>query len=251
MRKIKRYGWIPDLPDGRDNIFLAPQVTHLPTSVDLRPKCPPIYDQGQLGSCTGNACEALFRFENNKQTAQDFTGSRLFVYYNGRSEEGTEGTDSGAMIRDVIKAIRADGICGENLWPYDISKFAQRAPQVCYNQALQHQSVNYHRIRSRLFDMKSCLAKGNPFVFGFSVYESFEAADVARTGIVPLPKTNEQLLGGHAVMAVGYDDTTQQFVVRNSWGTGWGIAGYFLFPYAYISNQDLADDFWTITKVEA
>lgn len=249
-RKIKRFGWIPDLPDHRD-LVLVPQAMHLPTSIDLRDKCPPVYDQGELGSCTGNACEALFRFQNRKQTGKDYQGSRLFCYYNGRSEEGTEDYDSGAALRDVIKAIRADGVTDESCWPYDISRFAERAPQACYDEALRHQSLKYHRIRPLLNAMKTCLAQGNPFVFGFTVYESFESDTVARSGIVPLPHRNEEEVGGHAVMAVGYDDNTKQFIVRNSWSPNWGVKGYFFFPYDYILNPDLADDLWTITLLEA
>ena len=92
---------------------------------------------------------------------------------------------------------------------------------------------------------------GRPFVFGFTVYESFEGPDVARTGVVPMPGHQEKSVGGHAVMAVGYDDSTQTFLVRNSWGSGWGLGGYFMIPYAYLTNHGLANDFWTIKRVEA
>jgi C1A family cysteine protease len=250
MRNIKRYGWKPDFPDHRDLLFqplLGAAV--LPIRVDLRSFCPPVYDQGQLGSCTGNACEAMFRFQCKKQSGHDYEGSRLFTYFNGREAEGSTDTDSGAMIRDVVKAIKDDGICSEQCWPYDISKFAMRAPDPCYAEALKHQSLKYHRI-PYLNSMKSCLAQGHPFVFGFSVYESFESPEVARTGIVPMPGPSEQLLGGHAVMAVGYDDTLKSVIVRNSWGVGWGVGGYFWMLYDYISNPNLADDAWVITSEE-
>lgn len=98
--------------------------------------------------------------------------------------------------------------------------------------------------------MKGCLASGYPFVFGFSVYESFESQAVAQTGIVPMPSPNEQLLGGHAVLAVGYDDEQGRFIVRNSWGKDWGMEGYFTIKYDYLLNDNLADDFWTIRRVE-
>ena len=101
-----------------------------------------------------------------------------------------------------------------------------------------------------LTEMKTCLAEGFPFVFGFAVYESFEAPEVAKTGVVVMPGKNEDLLGGHAVLAVGYDDTTQRILVKNSWGTKWGMRGYFTMPYAYVSNRELADDFWVIRASE-
>jgi C1A family cysteine protease len=250
MRSIQRYGWRPDLGDVRDLIFRPTlDAAQLPPKVDLRALCPPVYDQWQLGSCTGNASEALFRFQHKKQTGTDFEGSRLFAYYGGREAEGSTDTDSGAMIRDVIKAIRKEGICSEQCWPYDIARFADRAPQSCYDEALKHQSLKYHRING-LHSMKSCLAQGYPFVFGFSVYESFESPEVARTGMMPMPDPSEALLGGHAVMAVGYDDTLKMMIVRNSWSDSWGVGGYFWMPQDYVSNPALSDDAWTITLEE-
>lgn len=251
-RNRRKYSWIPDLPDKRDFVY-APgfQAAHLPPVVDLRPQCPPIYDQGPIGSCTGNSGEAMNRFIHRKLTGIDFEGSRLFVYYNGRVAEGDPDDDSGAMLRDVIKAMVKVGVCPEALWPYDVQKVTTLPPQRCYQEALKHQAVKYNRIRNSLHDMKACLARGNLFVFGFSVYESFESDEVARTGNVPLPGNDEQLLGGHAVVAVGYRDDHRQFIVRNSWGREFGDRGYCYFPYDYLLNQDLSDDFWTIGTVES
>jgi C1A family cysteine protease len=96
--------------------------------------------------------------------------------------------------------------------------------------------------------MKVCLATGFPFVFGFAVYESFQTQEVARTGIVNLPDKKESMLGGHAVVSVGYEDKLKRFIVRNSWGNDWGIKGYFTIPYQYLEDRDLSDDFWTIKK---
>src|SRR5436853_3992768 len=96
--KIQRYGWIPDLPDQRDQFFAAPfqALQSLPHSVDLRPSCPAVYDQGQLGSCTANAIGGAIEFDQLKQhLAQTFTPSRLFIYYNERVIEGTVDADSG------------------------------------------------------------------------------------------------------------------------------------------------------------
>jgi C1A family cysteine protease len=254
-RKIQRYGWVPDLPDARDHLYAAPPqyLTDLPTSVDLRPQCPrDVYDQGQLGSCTANAIAAAFEFDLLKQQAEDFMPSRLFIYYNERSMEGTVSTDSGAMIRDGIKSVSKQGVCREDDWKYDISQFAEKPPDNCYTEAMKHQVTSYQRIPRVLNQMKGCLAHGFPFVFGFSVYESFESDAVARSGVVPMPDiANEQQLGGHAVLAVGYDDADQRFLVRNSWGEGWGDGGYFTMPYAYVTDRSLASDFWAILQVES
>jgi C1A family cysteine protease len=250
MRKIKRYGWIPDLPDNRDFRFAAPPVT-LPPKVDLRPNCPPVYDQGQLGSCTANAIGAAHQFEQMKQDAKGaFAPSRLFIYYNERAIEGTVNQDAGAMIRDGLKSVAQQGVCPETDWPYVITKFTKKPTPKCYKEAKDNQVTSYQSVAQTPNQMKSCLALGYPFVLGFSVYESFESPSVAKTGMVPMPKKGEKMLGGHAVMVVGYDDSQSYFIVRNSWGPGWGQAGYFMMPYDYFTNPNLASDFWTIRLVE-
>jgi len=159
--------------------------------------------------------------------------------------EGTINSDSGAMIRDGIKSTVKQGICSEKTWPYVIGQFKKKPPSQAYVEALSHQVTVYSSIIS-LNDMKQCLAQGFPFVFGFTVYESFESDVVAKTGVVPMPKRGESVLGGHAVVAVGYDDSTQRFMVRNSWGKGWGLAGYCTMPYQYL-NSRLASDMWRVT----
>jgi C1A family cysteine protease len=251
-RRTSRYGWIPDLPDHRDHIFLAPVpvLAALPPSVDLRPGCPAtVYDQGQLGSCTANAIAAAFEFDLGKQQLADFMPSRLFIYYNERRMEGTVDTDSGAMIRDGIKSLAKQGVCTEDAWPYNIPKFADQPPPECYTQATANRAVSYQRVPQVLNQLRGCLAHGYPFVFGFTVYESFESDEVARTGVVNLPAAGETALGGHAVLAVGYDDASARFLVRNSWGAGWGQAGYFTIPYAYLTDRGLASDFWAVVQV--
>jgi C1A family cysteine protease len=250
MRKIKRYGWIPDLPDNRDFKFAAPPVA-LPPKVDLRPACPPVYDQGQLGSCTANAIGAAHQFEQIKQDAKAaFIPSRLFIYYNERSIEHTVDQDSGGMLRDGLKSVAQQGVCPETDWPYVITKFTNKPTPTCYKEAKDNQVTSYQSVAQTPDQMKSCLALGYPFVLGFSVYESFESPAVAKSGIVPMPKKGEKMLGGHAVLVVGYDDSQSRFIVRNSWGTGWGQAGYFMMPYDYFTNPNLASDFWTIRLVE-
>ena len=257
--KIARYGWVPDIPDHRDFAYAVPRAvaTKLPAKIDLRKACPAVYDQGQIGSCTANAIGAAIQFDRMKQKiagARTAVPSRLFIYYNERTIEHTIGQDAGAMIRDGIKTAHKQGACfetGADAWPYAIGRFAEKPPAGCYVMAGWNQIASYSRIAQSLARMKGCLAAGYPFVFGFSVYDSFESAAVAKTGIVPIPQRGEPLLGGHAVMAVGYDDAAQRFLVRNSWGKGWGLKGYFTMPYAYLTDGDLADDFWTIRLVEA
>lgn len=250
--KIQRYGWIPDLPDARDHLYAAPApvMAALPAKVDLRPQCPAVYDQGQLGSCTANAIGAAIQFDRMKQgLTPNFVPSRLFIYYNERVIERTVSTDSGAQIRDGIKTVAKQGACPETDWPYDITKFAVPPTKLDYVEALGNRAVSYSRLVQNLNLLKGCLASGYPFIFGFTVYESFESQAVAQSGMVPMPSPNEQTVGGHAVTAVGYDDSAQRFIVRNSWGTGWGIGGYFMMPYAYVTDSNLADDLWTIRLV--
>ena len=250
---IKRYGWIPDLPDQRDHLYAAPfeVLRALPPSVDLRSQCPPVYDQGQLGSCTANAIGGVIQFDQMKEKLADiFIPSRLFIYYNERVIEGTVDSDSGAQIRDGIKSVASQGVCPEDMWPYNIANFTEKPPANCYEVALQHRAVSYSRLARNLTLMKGCLASGYPFTFGFTVYESFESPEVAQTGVVPMPASGEKVLGGHAVDAVGYDDSPQRFIVRNSWGTGWGMNGYFTMPYAYLTQRGLSSDFWAIRIVK-
>jgi C1A family cysteine protease len=248
--KITRYGWQRDLPDHRDHLFASAPITPLPAAVDLRPQCPPVYDQGQLGSCTANAIAGALQFDRLKQKIADFTPSRLFIYYNERVIEHTVNTDSGAQIRDGIKCVGTQGDCPETEWPYVITKFKTKPPAKCYADAVQYKAVTYQRVTQTLGQLKGCLAAGFPFVFGFTVYESFESAAVAKSGHASLPKSGEQVVGGHAVVGVGYDDAKQWFIVRNSWGAGWGMKGYFTLPYAYVTDANLASDFWTIRVVQ-
>ncbi len=249
-RKI--YGWLPDLPDHRDKLYKTLTVVKpekLPSYIDLRDGCSPVEDQGELGSCTANALAGNLEYLKKKQLKKVLDFSRLFIYYNERVVEHTTDTDSGAMIRDGIKTLAKLGCCPESEWPYDIKEFTKKPPEIAYKDALTHLIDSYYRLGS-LNEMRHTLANNYPFVFGFSVYESFESDVVARTGIVPMPTPDERLLGGHAVMAVGYDDSKEQFIVRNSWGTSWGQHGYFMMPYAYLMNSKLSSDFWTIRNVE-
>jgi len=253
MPQYAHYGWIPDLPDQRDYQYAAPleMIGALPASVDLTSACPPVYDQGQLGSCTANAIGGAIEFDQIKQNLSPiFVPSRLFIYYNERSMEGTVNSDSGAQIRDGMKSVGTVGVCPEDMWQYNIADFQVQPTDACYQAALLHKAILYKRVTRNLTQMKCCMASGYPFIFGFSVYESFESAQVAQAGHVPLPQEGEQVLGGHAVCAVGYDDANQWFIARNSWGTGWGMQGYFTLPYTYLTSRSLSSDFWTVRVVQ-
>lgn len=240
----RTYGWRPDMPDHRDAIYSS--VLHagvLPPTADLRAGFPACYDQGNLGSCTGNALAGAIAFENHRVGMP----SRLFIYYGERSIEGTIGQDAGAQIRDGIKVLAKTGVCSEAEWPYVIAKFKTKPSAQCFADALPNRIISYQRVVS-LQDMKAALASGSPVVFGFTVYESFESDAVAKTGMVQMPGKTERALGGHAVVGVGYNDASQRIIVRNSWGTAWGMHGYFTLPYVYIQNRNLSDDFWTIRR---
>ncbi|MBF0531746.1 MAG: C1 family peptidase [Candidatus Omnitrophica bacterium] len=247
MRMIeRRYGWLPDVPDSRDFLYKAirPRL-RLPPAVDLRFGCSPVEDQGKLGSCTAQALAGNIEYLDYAADQMYADVSRLFIYYNERVLHKTAAVDSGAMLRDGIQTLAKQGVCHEEIWPYAVDKFADKPTAACYRQALQHKIVSYHRLSS-LDDMFACLADGFPFVFGMAVYESFASPAVARTGTALMPKKTERLLGGHAVMAVGYDQKAKRFLVRNSWGAAWGREGYFTIPFEYL--ETLARDFWTIRK---
>jgi C1A family cysteine protease len=265
-RNIAHYGWTPDLPDNRDHQYSAPlpRLGPLPAKVDLRGQCPKtVYNQGQIGSCTANAIAGAIEFDQLKQKLPDFMPSRLFIYYNERDMEHTVGTDSGAQIRDGIKSVSKLGVCPETEWTYVATpanpntnvwppgaKPAQKPTPKCYADALEHKAVTYERVTRDLAQFKGCLAAGYPFVLGFTVYSAFESEQVAQTGVLNLPTSSEQVEGGHAVLAVGYDDASQRFIIRNSWGAQWGMKGYFTMPYAYLLSEKLSSDFWTIRVVE-
>jgi len=239
------YGWKPSIPDQRDLLY-APTNIKLPESVDLRSLCPPVYNQGQLGSCTANAVAGALDFERHKQDESFIGPSRLFIYYNERMDDGTVKSDAGATIRESVKAVSKYGACPEVEWPYQIKNFTEKPAPPCYTDAIKYEVLIYHRVSAQ--DIKEVLATGRPVVIGISVYESFESPTVASTGLVPMPKPNEQLMGGHAVLVVGYEQ--DKYIVRNSWGDQWGDKGYFYLPQEYLSNPFLASDFWTLMEVK-
>lgn len=253
------FGWKPDVPDHRDHYFSSFRATAtLPTFVDLRSSCPTPFNQFSLGSCTANAVAGSIKFSQTKQKLpQIFTPSRLFIYYNTRTLEGTVNVDSGASLRNTIKAVAKWGAPPETDWPYDISKFAVKPSAQAYTIGARHKVLSYLRVYQTSNLPQTCLAEGFPFVFGFAVYDSFMSSAVASTGIVPMPMPTEGSLGGHAVQAVGYNATNEpingvpgrHFIIRNSWGPYWGVGGYCFMPFDYVLNDDLAADFWTIRQV--
>lgn len=215
---------------------------NLPDSVDLRNKMPPIYDQGQLESCTANALAACFEY----QEKNSFIPSRLFMYYN---EKVIDNDNSCTNLVDCIRSFQDNGICPENMWPYNVSKFKVKPYETCYNAASKYKSLDVINIQHDITSMKTSLANCYPFIVGISIYESFETKDVANTGLVPIPNINkEELLGGHCVLVCGYDDSKQYWIVRNSWGSLWGDKGYFYLPYLYLFDSKLSSDLWNITK---
>lgn len=244
-------GWVRDKPDYRDrHLMISPRtIATLPPAVDLRPQCPPVLDQGQLGSCTANAISSALQFDQMKQSLPPYTPSRLYIYWNERDIEGSTDYDSGAEIRDGFKSLRKVGYCNEGLWPYSIDKFKERPSDACYQAAMPMCGVAYARLLQTSAQLRGCLASGLPVVFGFTVYENFESQQVAETGIMPMPAANEGVLGGHCVLLVGYNDANQYFTCLNSWSASWGDKGFFYMPYAYLLDPTLSSDLWTIQHV--
>jgi len=225
------------------NIKLTPLVSKVPVTFDLRNKLPPVYDQGSLGSCTANAlCGAYAILDPN------FNGSRLFLYYNERILENTVSYDSGAYLYDGVKSLIKNGICSEIDWPYIISKFKTKPSDICYKNALDHQTLKAENVRQTLDCMKQVISLGLPFVVGIRVYNSFETANVTSTGVIPMPLKRDRLLGGHAVLVCGYN--SKYWIFRNSWGVDWGVRGYGYLPLEYLTNKNLSSDIWCISKIE-
>jgi uncharacterized caspase-like protein len=250
-RPSKGTGQIPDAPDPSDGIYQPDPATlaALPPSVDWRPLCPEVYDQGQIGSSIAQAIAGGLEFSRRRQGAEVFTPSRLFIYYVAREAVGTQGDDAGATYREALRAVNRYGAPPEAEWPYLTEKFAQRPPRRVYQEATRHAAIAYKRVRGQPEQVKACLAEGYPVLLGFPVYNSFLSSQVAQTGRVPVPDDNESLVGGHAVMIVGYDDSEEAFIVRNSWGKGWGADGFFFLPYAYTFARGRSEDFWTVRSV--
>jgi C1A family cysteine protease len=250
----RKYNVRPDAVDMRDKMFRAAVFNtpeKLPTAVDLRDKCSPVVDQGQLGSCTANAMASGLREYLLLRSGQPFTRlSRLYLYWHERLIEGTLNEDAGAQIRDGMKVMQKLGVCPEADYPYEIDHFKDKPTEAAEKNAALYRIGEYHRVSS-LAMLKAALAQGLPVVLGFAVYDSFETREVAATGEVPIPNPEvENMLGGHAVLAVGYDDEKGHVIVRNSWGEGWGDGGHCYFAYEMwnynaILQAPFVFDMWT------
>lgn len=256
LRTMKGLGWKPDLPDVRDK-WTKPKARRapLPDKVRLQENAwmPPVYDQDRLGSCTANAISAAVEYTLGELQLGPFTPSRLAIYYGEREIEGTTNSDDGAYIRDGFKVINVQGVAPEIMWPYDQRRFRDRPPQDYYAAAMYHKAIDYGRVEQNTSALMGVLADGDPIVFGFSVYSSFaNPTGVGRTGTMEMPKADDRLEGGHAVMACGYEVLGGEIYlwVRNSWSAQWGINGYFLMPMKYAVDSNLANDFWRLTLTQ-
>lgn len=244
--KTKRLGWIPDVPDARDRVFrsVAPGLS-FPSNFTISTGLPNVFDQGELGSCTANASGAAFYYTKFIENLMPTTPSRLFIYYNARVLDGTTVFDGGASIRSAIKGLNNFGSCGELDCPYVPQTFAIKPSSVAYtNAALPgNMVIEYQRLPRSLQAFKHSLTQNIPVVIGFSVYESFygDWVDTA-----PIPTLRDSMIGGHAVLVIGYDEARQALIIRNSWGKDWKVGGNFYLPYQYIQDENLSDDFWVI-----
>jgi len=235
-----------DIPDPRD-LRLKKPFLRLPfkKEVDLREKMPPVSDQGELGSCTAHAVvDGLVEFaQRSKKITSNY--SRLFLYYETRKRNNETAQDSGASLRDALKALADKGVCKEDIWPYNIANFAKKPPSSCYTMK-NYKPTKYYRLLT-VNDMLSCLKDGYPFVCGIEVFAQIDVVTAAKPYIA-LPKRGESSEGGHAIAIVGLKliDNEWMWIMRNSWGISWGIHGCGYLPWSYLTNSNLAFDFWTL-----
>jgi C1A family cysteine protease len=273
-------GWLPDYPDFRDYTEEQKSVkamlskvgvskaakAGLPASVDLRAWCSPIENQGSIGSCTANAGVAMVEYFERRAFGKHIDASRLFLYKTTRNLLHWTG-DTGAFLRSTMGALVLFGVPPEEYWKYIEADFEKEPPAFCYAFAQNYQAINYYRLdppgtaaSTLLSHIKTNLSVGLPSMFGFTVFSSISQAGT--TGKIPYPTTGEKIAGGHAVVAVGYDDnlkikntytgateTKGALLIRNSWGTGWGSSGYGWLPYEYVL-KGLAVDWWSLLKNE-
>ncbi len=260
MSTLHTVGWIKDPEDKRDFKFNFSAAPSNFSPVDLRSQDTPIFNQGNLGSCTACATTAMVRFVRKKQFAAkagflDWKPSVLFTYYNTRLLEGTVNRDNGAQLRNSLKSVNKYGAVNETKWPYIVSKFKTKPTSSLYTEGLKQQTMVYYSLATQtVTELKQCLSQGYPFVFGSLLYTPFQSTTVRNTGIVPMPNPrSERMIGGHAMMCVGWTTYNGQeyFIVRNSWGNTWGLQGYCLIPVAYLTSRALSADFWTIRQQES
>lgn len=246
------------LGTGRDRVsFLdwayrpsSATTRQLPATVDLRRHCPPVYDQLHLNSCSANALAAALRYDELKEGHGDvLPPSRLFIYFNERVVANLVDRDAPVSLRDGYRTIARVGACPERMWPYDPRRFRRRPTARCFDAAARRKAIEYYRIRRLLSHLRACLADRFPFVFGIAVHKSMMHRPTRLTGIVSMPTRHDKLVGGHAVMAVGYDHARRVLIFRNSWGRRWGDRGYGYLPYQFLMSPALSWDFWTMRRV--
>lgn len=243
------YGCRRDTRDPRDREFV-PRVSHLPEAVDLRPSCPPVMDQGAIGSCTAHGITGALRTLLIKAGKPDVPLSRLQLYYDERKAEGAVGSDAGAEIRTGIKCAAKIGVAHERLWPYETKHYRAKPPAAAYADAVAFNALQYERVAIDALAVKAALAAGFPVVIGLTLFKSFDGRDVAKTGVVPMPDLkHDKPDGGHCLYVVGYGQKPAHFTVRNSWGPSWGDHGDCYFPEAYIGSNKFGSDYWVVHGV--
>jgi C1A family cysteine protease len=260
FKTVRKYGWRPSHPRVEKVKF---GLSFKPTAskIDLRSLMSPIEDQGQHGTCVAHAtCGPLEYLEllelkmthSGKEVFPDLKFdpmSRLFCYYNSTAIDGNAGEDNGTSFSSMIEGIQTEGVCRESLWAYTDENLPKKPTHDCYKEAVSHTILqDYQLDHTNVNQLKACLSLGYPFVGGLSIYESFESRAVMESGVVPYPSAYDNFLGGHGLCFVGYEDGSDVFIGRNSWGKGWGMQGYFTIPYKYLTNWNLAADFWMLKK---
>jgi C1A family cysteine protease len=239
--------WQRDSKDDRDFIFKQPFPINLPPVIDLRPFNDVIYNQYRLSSCVVNATLSMLTYIEKRKEDKAVSLSRLFAYYNARSEEN-KNADKGATNRNGIKTLAKYGVCEDADWKYDIFKFDVKPPPELYEKALSRRIKKYYSV-TNLEDVLYNLASDRPVLFGFEVFDSFAATgmgSITKTGIYK-HNPKDKVDGGHAVVAVGYDLRKKTLLVRNSWGIFWGDSGYCHMPFSFITSG-YCTDFWVIEE---
>jgi len=244
----------PDYPFEGDNLLKVKSAGAVVTNpgvevngiFDLRRWCSPVENQLSAGSCVGQGVVGSLEFLQirNGQPLEDL--SRLFVYYNARLQTQDTDKDEGTYIRLAFGTLSGLGTCTESLWPYDLNNLFIRPSWSAYRGAYPHKINSYYRISAtsgqELIDsIKHALQAQHPVVFGMTVDQDF--MDVGSDGVVAMPKSKRSNEGGHCMVIVGYDDNKRHWIVRNSWGIGWGDMGYGYVPYEYLDASE-ANDFW-------